>query len=272
MNSEQKLLTDYYEKEKTYQNAISFPFEIKPDEFMKPEDRLPEPFTIAVPKSKGEFSEGIMRWAQSYGFDYEDTSGKRLLFTNINGSRLFLERSSDILCYLQNGYVDYGILGAEKIFENQFPFAPYSPIQPLCFGQSYFCLGFKDDTYPTFSSPEGLVDYLILQASKGKSIATSLPKTLSKVLNDLQQQSGYGFTRSNFFLKDGSIENSIDLLPDMVCAIADIVESGDTSLANGIRADYRLVQIPGAFVVKFDFQLRQNYENSLPRSPWFMLQ
>ncbi len=255
MNSEQKLSEEYYYKqekhERAFQNAIRFPFKYKPEQFMRPEERLSEPFTAAAPKSKGEFSKGIMKWAQSYGFDYDSPNTRKLYYTNNNGSRLFLERSSDILWYLSGGIVDYGILGAEKVLERQSDWWTGIPIQPLCFGNAILCLGFKDDNYPQFSSVDDLTKYIELQSSKGKKIATSLPKTTDIALQAIRKK--YYTYGARYFTKGGSIENSIDLMPDNIFAIADIVESGETSFANNIRADYRLLEIPGAFVVKFDF-------------------
>ncbi|MBI4136956.1 hypothetical protein HY469_02735 [Candidatus Roizmanbacteria bacterium] len=268
MNKEQKLLGDYYynqeERESTFQNAISFPFYSKPERFMRPEERLAEPFTIGVPKSKGEFNGGILTWARKYGFEYDENT-RRLSFENRNGSKLFLLRTSDIMSCLARGELTYGLVGAEKIWEYYEWDKQYTPVQPLCFGASKFCLGFRDNEYPYLESPEQMRIFLAEQADQGKKIATSLTETLSLAFLWTK-----GLTRDDIkiiekftyqpYLLEGSVEAALSVAPEKVFAVADIVESGETAMANGIRADYQLLELPGAFIVRFDPETRKYNE------------
>lgn len=256
MNIEQKLLVDYSylrkDQEQAFQRAIRFPFRRKPEMFLRPNERLIEPFTIGVPKSKGEFNGGILRWAQQYGFDYRDGGTRRLSFINPNGSKMFLMRTPDIMKRLSTGELAYGLVGAEKIVEYEGYNTPYIPVQPLCFGASMFCLGFRNNEYPYIQDPDEMRKFLQAQMNSGRQIATSLPKTLLRALRFKTP-----LYMNQPYLLDGSVEAALDLAPENVFAAVDIVESGETGLANGIRADYRLLELPGAFIVRFDYEERQ---------------
>lgn len=263
IDNEQKLLQ---EREQAFQNAINFPFYSKPERFMRPEERLAEPFTIGVPKSKGEFNGGILSWAQKYGFDYEENT-RRLSFTNKNGSKLFLLRTPDIMRCLTRGELSYGLVGAEKVWEYYELDREYTPIQPLCFGATKFCLGFRDDQYPYMESPEELDQFLLEQTRQGKKIATSLPNTLKLAFlrkkgltrEDIRRIEGYV---NQPYLLEGSVETAFSLAPENVFAVADIVESGETAMANGIRADYRLLELPGAFIVRSAIDTPTEYDEA----------
>lgn len=226
--------------EQSVSKTVEFPFVYQPEKMMLPTDLLPENIAIGIPKSdKKDMAAGLVQWGQRYRFDFESVKKERTLMTVADSRKAFLLRSSDIVQFIQSGDLDFGILGADKIFESQLSGALIEPIQPIGFGKCMFCIGFPIGRRELPRDFDSLV-----VALRNTTIATSLPKVLEYLL----VETGIGVPQ--IISMDGSVEIAPSVQRDKIGAIADIDSTGETALACGIRADYRLIEFPGAFVVQ----------------------
>jgi len=204
---------------------------------------------IGIP-SKGEMFEGSTNYLKQLGWNSSPFfSLRQLAAKNPENQALALRlRSEDIIGALKNGQLDLGILGSDRILEGQLNGIPLTPLSFLGFGACEFCLSFPlENCPPAPSSFKELVEIL-----KRGCIATSLPKTFSY----LMQREGIEIRPEQLKVMTGSVEIASKLFPEVI-AVADIVSSGETVMANNLRPDFRLITFPGAFLVSTREKLAQ---------------
>ena len=196
--------------------------------------------TIALPKSSRLEQEAI-NWLANKGIQFPSsfTEGKTMVYKGNEGGKVVKLRGGDIIRFLTEGKIPLGILGADEIFEAQLAGIPLQPIEPLGFGECMFRLAFPIE----YSIPQTFEE--IKKVLENGIVATGLPNTLMF----LMKKQNIIIQPQHIFTLAGSVEIAQELNPDVV-AMADIVSTGKTAVANGIRPDFCLIQFPGAFLVR----------------------
>ena len=196
--------------------------------------------TIAIPKSP-RLEQGTINWLAGKGFQFPSsfTEGRTMVYKGNERRKVMKLRGGDIIRFLTEGNIPLGILGADEILEAQLAGIALQPIKRLGFGECMFRLAFPIEGFipQTFKEIKGVLENGI--------IATGLPNTLMF----LMKRQEIMIEPKQLFILAGSVEIAQELNPD-VAAMADIVSTGKTAVANGIRPDFCLIQFPGAFLVK----------------------
>ena len=131
---------------------------------------------------------------------------------------LFL-RDDDIPQYVEQGVADIGILGQNEVWEKE---KNVAEIEKLGFGSCRLSLAIPKDE-----------EYTGLKYFKGKRIATSYPKILSKFLKS-----------KNIDAKIEELRGSVEIATGIGLAdgIFDIVSTGSTLIMNGLKEAETLIK------------------------------
>lgn len=168
---------------------------------------------IAVQKS-GRLKNNSIAFLDNCGLQCSATDGRQIIVpcTNDSNVEILYVRQSDIPRYIQWGVVDFGIIGKNILYEDDFT---VNIIKELDFGKCSLIVAVPIDS--TINDIAGL---------EGKRIATSYPNSLRKIMR--QQQINITIVEIA-----GSVEAAPTLgLADAIC---DITQTGDTMRANGLR-------------------------------------
>ncbi|MCC6410035.1 MAG: ATP phosphoribosyltransferase [Saprospiraceae bacterium] len=167
---------------------------------------------IAVQKS-GRLFDASVALLRDAGITLSNGSNRLLRATasNFPLEVIFL-RDDDIPEYVEEGVVDAGIVGENVVLEKQ---KNVEILERLGFGHCRLCLALpKNSVYESKTSLEGL------------RIATSYPRILSGFLG-----------KNNIKAELHDISGAVEITPSLglADAIFDIVSTGSTLLANGLR-------------------------------------
>ncbi len=167
---------------------------------------------IAVQKS-GRLFDASVALLRDAGITLSNGSNRLLRATasNFPLEVIFL-RDDDIPEYVEEGVVDAGIVGENVVLEKQ---KNVEILEKLGFGHCRLCLALpKNSVYESKTSLEGL------------RIATSYPRILSGFLE-----------KNNINAELHDISGAVEITPSLglADAIFDIVSTGSTLLANGLR-------------------------------------
>ncbi|NOY14608.1 MAG: hypothetical protein GXP43_00115, partial [bacterium] len=240
-----------YQSELADVSPPDFPFVPKPDCLLTG-DRLTQKIQEAIADrgvgtaKETRIAAAILARLNQTGIAQADRLLKLRPRKILSSGRLFLMRSSDILNQVALGLISAGIVPADKILEaqlNGLPIKPLGYLGPV--GQCWFKLGF-----PFISTP--IKDMAAIKDCLSSiKIATPYPKTLTYLL---RQQA--------IFLSDDqvvSIQGSVEIMPwvsSEIKAVADIVDTGETSFANGILMALNLIKFPGVYLIGRRSQLK----------------
>lgn len=172
---------------------------------------------IAI-QSKGRLSQDSQSYLKKCGLEF-DIAGRKLLNQCTNQDvMLMCLRTADIPEYVKQGVADFGIVGQNTLIEKA---QDCTVVKPLGFG--HCCLKIA---VPTLSPIKQLADL------GGERIATAYPNILK---NYLKQHA----IRAAIIMLSGSLEIAPALhLADAIC---DLVQSGATLKANGLRAVWHVM-------------------------------
>jgi ATP phosphoribosyltransferase len=172
---------------------------------------MTRPFRLALP-SKGRMHHPALDLARDAGVEV-DASG-RALHTHCSrwDIEVLLARSDDIPAWTQDGAVEMAIAGRNQVVESG---AEVDELAALGFGHCRLAVAVRDD------GPVAKVADLA-----GRRVATSHPNTTRRYLAELGVEA-----------EITAIHGSVELAPrlDAADAIVDLVSTGDTLRANGLR-------------------------------------
>jgi ATP phosphoribosyltransferase len=174
--------------------------------------------TVAVP-SKGRMLQPTLDLCAAAGLSFE-TTDRALLVPCANAPvDLLLVRPHDIPEYVQDGVVDAGITGANLVVESR---AEVEALAELGFARCTL-----EAAVPVDAEPAGLVDL------DGLRVATAYPVSTRSCLEE------HGVT-AELVTISGSVEAAPRL--GLADAIVDLVSTGSTTSANGLRRIGRLLE------------------------------
>ena len=167
--------------------------------------------SLAVP-AKGRMSEPALRLCADAGLSFETTERSLLVPCANAPVDLLLVRPSDIPEYVQDGVVDAGITGANLVLEAA---ADVQTLAELGFARCTLEAAAPED------SDVGGIDDLT-----GLRVATAYPTTTRRLLDERG-------VRAELVPVSGSVEAAPRL--GLADAIVDLVSTGSTMVANGLR-------------------------------------
>lgn len=166
---------------------------------------------IALQK-KGRLNEESVQLLKKAGIQFSNGSDKLLMnATNFPLEVLYL-RDDDIPQYVERGIADIGIVGGNELLEQK---ADVKLAKQLGFSKCTLSLAL-----PKSESYEGVEDF------NGKRVATSYPNILESY-----------FAENNIDAQIECIAGSVEIAPsiDLADGVFDIVSSGSTLIANGLK-------------------------------------
>jgi len=183
---------------------------------------------IALQKS-GRLNEGALYLFKECGLEFQNGVGSRLLrceAVNFPVEFLFL-RDDDIPAYVQDGVVDAGVVGLNVVRERA---CRVEVADELGFGKCRLVLAvFKG------------APYKCVRDLAGKRIATSYPRILKTYLDEKE-----------IVAEIHQISGSVEIAPGigLADAICDIVSTGSTLVANGLREIETVLHSQAVLVVQ----------------------
>ncbi len=185
---------------------------------------MSEQVTIAL--TKGRIEKDTVKLLEKAGFDlsFMADKGRNLIFESPDKRfRFLLVKAPDVTTYVRHGVADIGVVGKDVLIEHP---SGYLEMLDLNFGRCKFSVASTDDYAPG--------DH------KRKRIATKYP-TVAR----------------DFFNKKGedveiiSIQGSVEIAPviGLADAIVDIVETGNTLVANGLKVYEDICRISARLIV-----------------------
>src|ERR1051326_6144384 len=166
---------------------------------------------IAIQKS-GRLNEDSMKILKECGIDLSNGMNKlRSEAFNFPLEVLFL-RDDDIPQYVEDGVADAGIVGENIVYETN---KKIKVVEKLGFGKCRLSIAVQKN-----------IDYRNIKDLKGKKIATSYPAILAKYLKTKKTDA-----------KLEEVSGSVEIAPSvgLADAICDLVSSGSTLFANGLK-------------------------------------
>ena len=171
---------------------------------------------IALPK--GRLLESSIEWLAARGFARPDTAGRALTLTIGRGWEAVLLKGSDVAVFVENGAADLGIVGSDVLAEDQ---PDIYDIAALPFGICRLSL----------AVPEG---WNARAADGPLRVATKFPRQAERLLMSV-----------GLWIHVIHVSSSAELAPALGLAdvIVDIVDSGRTLRANGLREERQLAGV-----------------------------
>lgn len=182
--------------------------------------------TVTIALAKGRLGEKTMDILERCGVDCSQVrdAGRKLVFDNQEGYKFLLVKPSDVPTYVHHGVADIGVVGKDTLLEAN---RPLYEMLDLHIGQCSLCI----------AGPEGCGEH---RTDRILRIATKYPNIALTYFNSRG--------RSVEIIKlNGSVElGPVTGLSDV---ILDIVESGKTLEANGLKVLYKICPVSARLVV-----------------------
>lgn len=181
---------------------------------------------ITIALTKGRIEKDTVKLLEKAGFDlsFMADKGRNLIFESPDKHfRFLLVKAPDVTTYVRHGVADVGIVGKDVLMEHP---TGYLEMLDLNFGLCKFSLASTADYEP--------YDH------KRKRIATKYPT----VATDFFNQKGED-------VEIISIQGSVEIAPiiGLADAIVDIVETGNTLVANGLQVYEDICRISARLIV-----------------------
>ena len=179
---------------------------------------------IAIQKS-GRLNEDSIKILRESGIDLSNGLNKlRSEAFNFPLEVLFL-RDDDIPQYVEDGVADAGIVGENIIYETN---KKLKVVEKLGFGKCRLSIAVPKSA-----------EYKSIKELRGKKIATSYPVILSKYLKKKKVEA-----------KIETVSGSVEIAPSvgLADAICDLVSSGSTLFANGLKEVETVMKSEAVFV------------------------
>ena len=185
---------------------------------------MAEQITIAL--TKGRIEKDTVRLLEKAGFDlsFMADKGRNLIFESLDRKfRFLLVKAPDVTTYVRHGVADIGVVGKDVLMEHP---TGYLEMLDLNFGLCKFSLASTEDYNPN--------DH------KRKRIATKYPTVATDFFN-----------RKGEDVEIISIQGSVEIAPviGLADAIVDIVETGNTLVANGLKVYEDICRISARLIV-----------------------
>ena len=176
---------------------------------MKEASKMVEQVTIAL--TKGRIEKETLALLEKAGLDmsFMMEKGRNLIFESPDGQfRFLLVKAPDVTTYVRHGVADLGIVGKDVLIEHPTGFLE---MLDLNFGLCKFSVA----SIPTYNPSD----------HKRKRIATKYPTVAMEYFNKKGED-----------VEIISIQGSVEIAPvlGLADAIVDIVETGNTLVANGL--------------------------------------
>ena len=181
---------------------------------------------ITIALTKGRIEKDTVKLLEKAGFDlsFMAEKGRNLIFESPDKKfRFLLVKAPDVTTYVRHGVVDLGVVGKDVLMEHP---SGYLEMLDLNFGLCKFSLASTADYQP--------------KDHKRKRIATKYPT----VATDFFNQKGED-------VEIISIQGSVEIAPviGVADAIVDIVETGNTLVANGLQVYEDICRISARLIV-----------------------
>ena len=181
---------------------------------------------ITIALTKGRIEKDTVNLLEKAGFDlsFMAEKGRKLIFESPDKTfRFLLVKAPDVTTYVRHGVADLGVVGKDVLMEHP---SGYLEMLDLNFGLCKFSLASTADYQP--------------KDHKRKRIATKYPT----VATDFFNQKGED-------VEIISIQGSVEIAPviGLADAIVDIVETGNTLVANGLQVYEDICRISARLIV-----------------------
>ena len=181
---------------------------------------------ITIALTKGRIEKDTVNLLEKAGFDlsFMAEKGRNLIFESPDKTfRFLLVKAPDVTTYVRHGVADLGVVGKDVLMEHP---SGYLEMLDLNFGLCKFSLASTADYQP--------------KDHKRKRIATKYPT----VATDFFNQKGED-------VEIISIQGSVEIAPviGLADAIVDIVETGNTLVANGLQVYEDICRISARLIV-----------------------
>ena len=181
---------------------------------------------ITIALTKGRIEKDTVKLLEKAGFDlsFMAEKGRNLIFESPDKKfRFLLVKAPDVTTYVRPGVADLGVVGKDVLMEHP---SGYLEMLDLNFGLCKFSLASTADYQP--------------KDHKRKRIATKYPT----VATDFFNQKGED-------VEIISIQGSVEIAPviGLADAIVDIVETGNTLVANGLQVYEDICRISARLIV-----------------------
>ena len=181
---------------------------------------------ITIALTKGRIEKDTVKLLEKAGFDlsFMAEKGRNLIFESPDKKfRFLLVKAPDVTTYVRHGVADLGVVGKDVLMEHP---SGYLEMLDLNFGLCKFSLASTADYQP--------------KDHKRKRIATKYPT----VATDFFNQKGED-------VEIISIQGSVEIAPviGLADAIVDIVETGNTLVANGLHVYDDICRISARLIV-----------------------
>ena len=181
---------------------------------------------ITIALTKGRIEKDTVKLLEKAGFDlsFMAEKGRNLIFESPDKKfRFLLVKAPDVTTYVRHGVADLGVVGKDVLMEHP---SGYLEMLDLNFGLCKFSLASTADYQP--------------KDHKRKRIATKYPT----VATDFFNQKGED-------VEIISIQGSVEIAPviGLADAIVDIVETGNTLVANGLQVYEDICRISARLIV-----------------------
>lgn len=183
-----------------------------------------KPITIAL--TKGRIEKDTLAILEKAGFDmsFMADKGRHLIFESPDQQfRFLLVKAPDVTTYVRHGVADIGIVGKDVLIEHP---AGYLEMLDLNIGLCKFSVASTADYNP--------------DDHKRKRIATKYPRVARDYFNKKGED-----------VEIISIQGSVEIAPviGLADAIVDIVETGNTLVANGLQVYEDICRISARLIV-----------------------
>jgi ATP phosphoribosyltransferase len=181
---------------------------------------------ITIALTKGRIEKDTVKLLEKAGFDlsFMAEKGRNLIFESPDKTfRFLLVKAPDVTTYVRHGVADLGVVGKDVLMEHP---SGYLEMLDLNFGLCKFSLASTANYQP--------------KDHKRKRIATKYPT----VATDFFNQKGED-------VEIISIQGSVEIAPviGLADAIVDIVETGNTLVANGLQVYEDICRISARLIV-----------------------
>ena len=181
---------------------------------------------ITIALTKGRIEKDTVKLLEKAGFDlsFMAEKGRNLIFESPDKKfRFLLVKAPDVTTYVRHGVADLGVVGKDVLMEHP---SGYLEMLDLNFGLCKFSLASTADYQP--------------KDHKRKRIATKYPT----VATDFFNQKGED-------VEIISIQGSVEIAPviGLADAIVDIVETGNTLVANCLQVYEDICRISARLIV-----------------------
>ena len=181
---------------------------------------------ITIALTKGRIEKDTVKLLEKAGFDlsFMAENGRNLIFESPDKKfRFLMVKAPDVTTYVRHGVADLGVVGKDVLMEHP---SGYLEMLDLNFGLCKFSLASTADYQP--------------KDHKRKRIATKYPT----VATDFFNQKGED-------VEIISIQGSVEIAPviGLADAIVDIVETGNTLVANGLQVYEDICRISARLIV-----------------------